>query len=136
MNIVGIHRFVIETHMPTGKFLNKEIDGHDEDGKPCKLTVPSSEPEYEWMWFCGIGQHPANPKLLGAIWSPYPTQGFQYKDKDEADMVNLRVLGPDAGGIVVEVSKSHWQEGRQIIVPVEGAVVEALSKSGINGARL
>lgn len=137
MKVIGNSRFIIETSAPTGKFKNKQIDGFDDDGKPCKLTVPLEEPEYEYLWFCGMGLYPDNPKVMGAVWSPYPAQAFQYKDRDEATIVNEKILGPEAGGNVYEVNASHWREGRQVIVPVDaGDVVEGISRSGIKGGRL
>lgn len=137
MKIINKSRFVIETKLPTGKFANKEVDGFDEKGQPCRLTVPSEEPIYEYHWFAGFGQHPADPRVVGAVWTPYPSQGYQYTDRDAAVIVNDKLIGPAGGGEVIEVSLSHWREGRQVIVPVDaGGIVEGYSRDGFLGGKV
>lgn len=132
MHIIGKDTFVIETRVPvnakTKRVWNKEHARME--------IVPDGEPEYEYMWFCGMGAHPTNPNVLGAVWSPYPSQGHQYKNKDEADAVNEIILGKQAGGYVLSWKKCHKAEGRQIVVPIDAAVAKAVSKSGIDGAEL
>jgi hypothetical protein len=131
MHIIGKSRFVIETHVPTGRFKNKTIDS---DEGP--ILVPSEDPEYEWMWFAGVGLHPEMLKSGKAvpmnIWTPYPEQAAVYKDRDEADLVNKMVLGEVSGGVVSEWEVSHWREGRQVIVPIPVEVIGAPSRAGIN----
>lgn len=135
MRIINKTTFVIETLSPTGKFKNKEVL-NEKTGE--METHPDGEPEREYMWFAGIGRHPQNQKLVGAVWTPYPEQAFRYKDKGEADIVNSLVLGPDAGGSVLSWESCHKAEGRQIIVPIIGAAMiqEGVSNSGIKGGRI
>jgi hypothetical protein len=127
MHIIGQHSFVIETRLPKGPGLNEVRDG---------LVVPVEEPEYEYMWFAGVGLHPemaAKGQILFMnIWTPYPEQAARYKDKDEADAVNDKILTKVAGGYVIDYELSHWREGRQVVVPVFGTIQGGKSNAGID----
>lgn len=131
MILIGKNEFVIETSVPTGQFKNKTIMS---DEGP--VTVPSEDPEYEYLWFAGVGLHPgmlAKGKAVPMnIWTPYPEQAARYKDKDEADLVNQKVLGIQSGGYVISYELSHWREGRQVVVPIAMDIFGAESKAGID----
>lgn len=132
MHIIGQKTFVIETRAPKpGTFSNKL---QDSDEGP--VVVPDVEPEYEYLWFMGVGLHP--DALLKGIaqpmnmWTPYPEQATRYKDIDEAAAVNEMILGKTAGGNVIDWDLCHKAEGRQIIVPV-GDIEISKSNTGIDG---
>lgn len=131
MHIINEMRFVIETKAPKNA-KNKTIQT---DEGP--TIVPDGETEYEYLWFAGVGAHPSLPGVVGAVWTPYPDQAAKYKDKDEANIVNQKILGAQAGGVVLSWDTCHKAEGRQIIVPVDAAQVkEAESLSGIKGKNI
>lgn len=133
MYLIGKDQFVIETYAPAGKAINKTVI---DENTGEKITVPSGEQQYEWLWFCGVGLHPSSIQsapVWGNVWSPYPEQAAMYKNKDEAEAVNKQILGPTAGGIVSTWECCHKAEGRQIIIPVDASIMAGKSKSGIDG---
>ena len=113
MQIIGKDTFVIEMQEAVG-FKNKQVMDDNEG----LITVPDGEPEYRWMWFAGIGAHPTMHKVVGAVWTPYPAQAHQYKDRAEAEMINNKIIGPAGGGKVVSWKECHKEEGQQVIIPV------------------
>lgn len=113
MQIINQEAFVIEMQEAI-EFKNKQIMDDNEG----LITVPDGEIKYRWMWFAGIGRHPTMPKMLGAVWTPYPSQAFQYKDRAEAEMINSKVIGPAGGGKVTPWSTCHKNEGQQIVIQV------------------
>lgn len=113
MLIIGKDTFVIEMKEAVA-FKNKQVMD-DNDGL---ITVPDGTPTYRWMWFAGIGAHPTMSRVIGAIWTPYPEQAHQYKEKEDAEYVNEKVIGPAGGGKVVLWSRCHKEEGEQLIIPV------------------
>ena len=132
MHIIGQKTFVIETRAPKpGTFSNKL---QDSDEGP--VVVPDKEAEYEYLWFMGVGLHPdalqRGVTIPMNMWTPYPDQATRYKDRDEATIVNEKILGATAGGVVIDWDLCHKAEGRQIIVPV-GGIELSKSKTGIDG---
>lgn len=128
MIIIGKETYVIEAKLPLS-FSNKL---QDSDEGP--VVVPDGPTKYEYQWFCGVGLNPyylaKGVQLPMNIWSPYPEQAFQYKDKEDAEAVNKYILGESGGGSVLPWSKCHKAMGRQIIVPVGDIVLSKPNKDG------
>lgn len=117
MHIIGKDTFVIEMKEAVG-FKNKQVVDDNEG----LITVPDGTPQYRYMWFAGIGTHPTISRLMGAVWTPYPSQAHQYKEKEDAEYVNEKVLGPAGGGKVVSWKESHKEEGEQIVIPISNGM--------------